>query len=584
MFSALIDFVLIYCVTYLLQLLLMRWIYFDTFVVFTVCWVLYYSISYLVFRGRSTAKLITGLQVVSRDNESLNIRQVAIREVAGKFLILLLIPSYIIHHIHFYLKSQIWNTGAVVLLAILVMMVFFFIYKRPWWEQLSSTKTVRNRVGNQLLRFVTFTAISGIFILTIYIKVAPIGRDFRLAGVKYFPEYPVNAETKKYAGYIKTHSEDPVEYVFRLFKKYDLVVLDERLHPEYSQYELIFRIVTDPRFACNIGNIYTESGSQSYQDTLTRYLNTRFPNQDTMNKATAWFENNSSALWPIWGTTNLFDFLKLVNKLNTNSPDSLKINWYCTDIPMNWALMTPAKFQQIPRKEKRDKIMADRITAIYKDKIRNNEKRRKGLVIMNHWHGYGLIRDHRGNKTGHFLNTFCTTAILMDSLPGKVCNILINRIPFGLFSSFMGPVQHGKWDKAFEISGNHDAGFDFDNSPLGSDNFDDFLWNSSSELKYKDVFTGFIFYKPLEHHYQRDGYPFILYNFQDTLIRRAGCISPSYLEGIKSLIRNKEFDKIDSRGIFYAFYYNCTVNLGYSLVIALTWIITLLFYATTRKR
>jgi len=581
-FSALTDLLFIYCLGFLAHLLMMQWIFFDPFIFFALSWISYYCVCYLFLNGRTLAKAITGLQVISMDNKRAAPRQIVKREVVSKFLLLLLIPCSIIHRIHFYTKSQVWGTFAAVFIIAIFMLVLFFISKRPWWEMLSSTKTVKIRERRHQVRFASFLAIAGIFIITIGLKIGYCSKERRHFWTRNIPEYPVNKETKEYAAFIKTHSSDPVEYVFELFKKYDLVVLDERLHPEATHYELISKIVGDPRFTSKIGNLYTELISQSYQDSLTHYLNTRFPNEDTLNKATARLEVSTDGLWPVWGNTNLFDFLKFVNKINTTSPDSLKVNWYGTDIPVDWANMTVLKYQNLPRKEKRDKCMADRITSIYKDKDAKKGTRNKGLVIMNFWHGYGRIHDSNGNKTGHFFNSYCTTAILMDSLPGKVCNVIINRAPLGLFSTFFGPGQHGKWDKAFEIAGNPDAGFDFENSPFGNDNFDDFLWNSSSELKYKDVFTGFIFYKPLEQHVQKDGFPFMFFNFKDTLLRRSSCLGEPYKEGIKEYIRNDQ-GKTVSRHIPYAIYYNFLMNIGLSLVIALNLFICLGFYLGSVK-
>ncbi len=582
-FSALIDLEFIYCLSFLAHLLLMQWIFFDSFFVFAITWIIYYTVCYRFFSGRTFAKAITGLQVVARDGEIANPRQIAMRELVCKFVLLLIIPYCIIHRQHFYVKSQVWATLAVVVIVVVAMLILFFIYKRPWWELISSTKTIKNRESRGLVRLASFLAIAGIFVLTICIKISYCGSERKYFRTRNIPGFPVNAETREYAAFIKTQSADPVEYVFRLFEKYDLVVLDERIHPEDTQYELISRIVGDPRFAVNVGNIYTELISQSYQDSLTHYLNTVFPNEDTLNKATAWLETNTDGLWPLWGNTNLFDFLKFVNNINTHSADSLKINWYCTDIPMDWAKMNASKYKDLPRKEKRDKIMADRITSIYRYKETNNEKRKKGLVIMNWMHGYGLIRDGNGVKTSHYFNKHYTTAILMDSLPMKVCNVIINRAPLGLFSTSFGPAQHGKWDKAFELAGNPDAGFDFGNSPFGNDNFDDFLWNSSSELKYKDVFTGFIFYKPLEQHIQTDGFPYMFYNFKDTLLRRSSCIGESYKENIREYMSNNG-GKTEARIIPYAIDYNLIMNICIPIIIGLTLLLCFLNYITTLKR
>ena len=585
-FSALIDVVFIYCLGYLAHLLIMRLIFFEPIIEFAASWFFYYSVCYLIFKGRSIAKMVTGLQVVNINNKAAGFRQIMIRELMSKFFLLLVIPAYVIHRLHFYTKIQVQVTGALVLILLLAMLILFFIYRRPWWELLSSTKTVRNREPGKLIRFVAFMSIAFMSVMTIYFKISPSIKDFHLSWIKFYPEYPDNAETRRYSSFIKSHSKDPVEYVFDLFEKYDLVVIDERLHPEYTQYELFSKIVGDPRFAARIGNIYTEFGTQLYQDTLTRYLNTVFPDEESLNKATAWLQNNSCALWPSWGFTNVFDFLKFVNRINAHSADSLKINWYFTDIPIDWAKMTRSKFLTIPRKEKRDKIMADRISSIYKGKIAGNERRKKGLVIMNHWHGFGLIREPGGEKPKHFLNTFCATAILMDSLPGKVCNILINTIPFGVYGTIFGPVLHGKWDKAFEMAGNPEAGFNFENSPFGSDNFDEFLWNSSSELQYQNVFTGFIFYKPLEQHISKVGFPYMLYHFKDTLLRRSACLGEEYKSTVANDIRrNAPFlNKTVAQSVAYASYYNVIENIGHSLIIAITLFICLIFYFPSRKR
>ena len=205
---------------------------------------------------------------------------------------------------------------------------------------------------------------------------------------------------------------------------------------------------------------------------------------------------------------------------------------------------------------------------------------------MNHWHGFGLIRKMNGEKSNHFINTLCATAILMDSLKGKVCNVLINTIPFGVYGTIFSPVQHGKWDKAFEIAGNPEAGFNFENSPFGSDNFDEFLWNSSSELQYQDVFTGFIFYKPLEQHKRKVGFPFMLYNFKDTLLRRSACLGEGYKESVENdIIKNAdELNTIVVQSMPYATIYNAIENLGCSLNIMINLLICLIFYFTSRKR
>ena len=111
-FSALIDVVFIYCLGYLAHRLIMRLIFFEPVIEFAVIWFFYYSVCYHFFKGRTLAKMITGLQVVSVNNKTAGLKQIVIRELISKFFLLLVIPAYMIHRLHFYTKTQVQITGA----------------------------------------------------------------------------------------------------------------------------------------------------------------------------------------------------------------------------------------------------------------------------------------------------------------------------------------------------------------------------------------------------------------------------------------------------------------------------------------
>jgi len=581
-FSALIDVVIIYCIAFLVQQSINQIVFVESFTLFGIIWILYYSGCYFLLRGRTLAKVITGLQIIGKTNKAAGVKNIFLREFASKFFIFVPIPFYLINNVRIYESSRpptAVQTTLIYFAVIITITLFWLVFfKKSWWESVSSTKTIKNFVVLKTARLIFFIGIITICSLTVYIKIYPFFTGRGLS-TEFYPEYPVNAETLKYHDFIKTHSQNPVDYVFSLFDKYDMVVLTERLHPEYSQYELVMNIVGDKRFAAKVGNIYTETGSVSFQDTLNNYLNTVFPDEDSLNKATAFLQRNCNAIWPLWGNTNLFDLLKFVNKINGRSADSLKINWYFTDIPVNWETMTPENYKILPRKEKRDKLMAEHIISVYKNKLEKNDRRKKGLVIMNWWHGYGLIRDLNGKKSNHYFNKTNATAFLMDSLPKKAGNVLINTAILR-FGSVSLPIQNGKWDKAFSISGNPNVGFNFENSPFGVDKFDGLTGYSFDNLKYQDVFTGFIFYKPLDQHYKKTGFPYMLYNFNDSLIRRAKCVSESNAESWKGILQYYEKDKIITEGISYALFYNLIVNIGFSVIIIITMIICGIFYKT----
>lgn len=180
----------------------------------------------------------------------------------------------------------------------------------------------------------------------------------------------------------------------------------------------------------------------------------------------------------------------------------------------------------------------------------------------------------------------------MDSLPGKVCNVLLNTISFK-YGYLFTPIQKGKWDRVFDELNNQNTGFNFVGSPFGKDEFDMNIGKQVSGVRYQDIFNGFIFYKPLKEHMHKTGFPYMLYNFEDSLIKRAKCVSPEYAEKWKEQIKNYKTDNIRNGLIQhaslvnlcngkaeYATLYNLVFNIGFSIITFLVLIIALINYKT----
>lgn len=73
-------------------------------------------------------------------------------------------------------------------------------------------------------------------------------------------------------------------------------------------------------------------------------------------------------------------------------------------------------------------------------------------------------------------------------------------------------------DAAFARVGNPGRGFSFAGSPFGRDRFD-LHHRAEKGRRYQDVFTGFVFYRPLEAHRLALGVP--------------GLVDPEFLEEVK---------------------------------------------------
>ena len=133
--------------------------------------------------------------------------------------------------------------------------------------------------------------------------------------------------------------------------------------------------------------------------------------------------------------------------------------------------------------------------------IRKAGGRSKALVIMNYRHAFPHILIPQGGQHQTVENV---AGFLLAAYPGKVANVMINNVRIMPGSTdnqiAISALQDGKWDAAFAVLGYPSLGFDFRGSPLGADEFDYFAVPFRLDRKYQDIFTGYIFYKPLDAH------------------------------------------------------------------------------------
>jgi len=120
---------------------------------------------------------------------------------------------------------------------------------------------------------------------------------------------------------------------------------------------------------------------------------------------------------------------------------------------------------------------------------------------------------------------------LKDAFGDRAANVLLN---YWLFL----PQAGGVWDAAFEETGNRPAGFDFKGSPFGEEPFDMFPFRPKlkGELRYRDVFTGFVFVNPVNSQFLENGVPGFHKGFEDEALRRAALVSDDYVRTTKERI------------------------------------------------
>ena len=390
-------------------------------------------------------------------------------------------------------------------------------------------------------------------------------------------------KVKPYVAWLQSNAKPPVDYIFDLFKTYDIVFIAERMHPETTQWDFIYELTSDPRFIENVGNIFTEYGSVSQQPELEKFMNTPLSPEDR-DKAVVHLLQNFP-IWPIgWTNNNIYDYLRKLYTLNQQLEPQRRISLFFSDIPWEWEGITKKEYEERDKTVlvRRDEIMADRVAKKFKEIQASGSPRKKALVIMNTRHGFGELY-----RNGELRPNAC--GYLMKQCPGRVANVMMNYIesdaekiepgkkPDGNIADSSANnrsgnekrsdtvlnvsqqegwlaterlAQDGIWDAAFGLMGNKPLGFSFKGSPFGKDTFD-YIAPIYSMFKYQDVFTGIVFYQPLDLHMIENSIPgYFDPVFQRILLERAKVLGDQYANNLQSAFEKKAKIGDDKRSAY----------------------------------
>lgn len=329
----------------------------------------------------------------------------------------------------------------------------------------------------------------------------------------------ISPEIKPYVDYINKCNKSPVDYVMELFEKYDVVVLGERDHRDTTQYTLIKQIISDPRFIDKVGHIITEMGVYNMADELNTVLQGNYSHDSIFDLELVKVQFDLQFL-PLWEKTNYTQFHRDVYSINKKLPADKKISVCPSDIQFSWneaKNMTAEEFKPFLKIwRKKDIIMGhNTINELYKI-FKGTDPRRKALIIYNSPHACRFYK----NKNYEDME-FYAYQIISDRFPKRCANISLNWV--ALDAGAVSLTNDGKWDAAFAACGNKSIGFDLDGTPFGESLFDmGGGWPPVDKIKYKDVFHGFIFYKPVDEWIEGRGVPNLdKLNCKDELARRA---------------------------------------------------------------
>lgn len=346
-----------------------------------------------------------------------------------------------------------------------------------------------------------------------------------------------NSEIKPYSDYLnQLEKKSAKEYILQKFENHDIVILCERDHSEFSQYELIKDILSDAYFKNNVGNLFTEIGVINLQPEITEFLKTKNLDSAFVEKKLNTFQQNAT-FWFIWERYNYHYLLGTIYDINNTSDN--QISYFPSDVEFDWK--TVHTVEEYTREqdfeiEPRDSLLAYNIINQYKKLSSKNNK--KALIILNYRHAFKI---HTTSNNGELVKN--AGKYLADYFGNRAVSILSNRPIFVKKENrYVYELIHdGKWDAAFKEQDIENIGFDFDNSVFGNDDFD--LISAKNNAKYKDVFDGFVFYKSIENQNLIEFYNgLVSKDFEQEFFRRYK-IQLQYFEDSSRVKRleNKEF-------------------------------------------
>lgn len=471
--------------------------------------------------GATPGKALLGVSVRRRNGQAMDLKSAVLREAVAKWGLTVALPVWGAWR----LAKGVWVASVFDLLALALVAALLLVYglfaKATWYDYLSRTRVVREAGQGALPTRTAFAAVAAVALLCGAAKAAEyLHKGWISCNLALFNN---GRSTRPYVTFLERPHPAPVDYVMGLFDRYDVVVLCERAHPEFTQWDFIYDLVRDRRFIYRVGHVFTEYGLRNTQPVLDQFLNAPDLSQPDI-AAGALRVMRGSFMWPYWNNTNFYEYLQKLYRLNQTLPEERRIRHYFTDVALDWnAIHSSQDFYAIIRAH-RDRQMSEVVVGKMVE-ITASEPRKKCLVVMNYRHAFGPLRSRRGKLLEN------TGGYLYEAMPGRVANVLlVNLTPIVPSDAVFvaAPAQGGVWDAAFEETGNRPVGFDLAGSPFGEDGFDFYPFDPTmaARYRYRDAFTGYVFDRPLDQQFPEMGVPGLYDGVADIALQHANLIGP----------------------------------------------------------
>ena len=325
--------------------------------------------------------------------------------------------------------------------------------------------------------------------------------------------YAQHPKLNDYVNCLKGNSCNPVDYIFQLFEKADVVVIGERDHRDTTQYELILDILKDPRFVKEIGYVYTEVGCVNRTSEVNKLIKGKFQtNEDFMNHLYSYLRTGE-VFYPLWEKYNRVQFLRGLYEINRNN--RRKITLGLTDCAFSWSDISSAQeykdFFYSAACEYRDSTMTANFAQMF-ELQKPKKGKRKALIITNQPHA---INATMAKRTYHRQGKWLKDRYGQDNV--KI--VILNWAEYRFYDGKKMPlIADGLWDAAFEKIDCKPFGMDIKGTPFGHTPYLDPAYKN---LRWEDVADGIIYYRPFYETILTGGIPNIIDSgFESEFMRR----------------------------------------------------------------
>ncbi|MCK5372403.1 MAG: RDD family protein [Cyclobacteriaceae bacterium] len=478
----------------------------------------------LLIKGHTLGKMLMSISLKKPDGGQPKIKNIIVREMICKWGLLAGMPMLMGR----LLLGSVWIPTIFDFLALIPLsfltLLHYLIFRYTWYDKITNLVIVHT--ANLQIKFRT----------PIIILVISACLGFGDRALEYFNNGRLQCQLLLYRNmkpvhphteFLNIEHKNAVDYVIGLFDQHDVVVLCERLHPEMTQWDFIYELVSDKRFVNNVGHIFTEYGNITEQSNLDNFMSMDNLSKDEVDNRIVHIMRNW-AVWPMWTNTNFYKYLNRLYRFNQTLPIEKRVRHHFSDGPVVWSeLETSEQYQDYRRSlYNRDELMANIVITEMKYLNQNFDKPAKCLVIQNYRHAFDLTKRNPNSKR---INTY---EFIKDAFEERAANVLMCS-----YSLFV-PIAGNLWDDAFDKADNPRIGFNLKESPFGKEAFDLFPFQIKLKglLNYSDVFTGLVYTHPLTEQYISNGIPGYFDGFEKEVLRRSEFFGTKYLEGTKRSI------------------------------------------------